>query len=139
MEILTFRLQNEGYGIELSRVVEIVENLKIIKVPLAPVYVEGIANLRGDIIAVINLKKRFKGEGGNESPFVIITKYGDEKVGLTVDTIEGIKKVSEEEINIPEKTIKKLIPPEFISGVFTIEKDKFLLLNIQKIIEEKGG
>lgn len=139
MDILTFKLQNEGYGIELSKVVEIVESLKIVKVPLAPKYVEGIANLRGDIIAVINLKKKFKGEGSNESPIVIITKYGDEKVGLTVDTIEGIKKIDDSEINIPQKSLKKLIPPEFLSGVFNIDKDKFLLLNIQKIIEEKGG
>lgn len=139
MEILTFKLQNEGYGIELSKVVEIVENLKIVKVPLAPNYVEGIANLRGEIIAVINLKKKFKGEGANESRIVIITKYGDEKVGLTVDAIEGIKKIEENEINIPQKSLKKLIPPEFLSGVFNVDKDKFLLLNIQKIIEEKGG
>ncbi len=139
MEILTFKLNNEGYGIELSKVVEIVESLKIIKVPLAPKFVEGIANLRGEIIAVINLKKKFKGEGTNESPIVVITKYGDEKVGLTVDTIEGIKKIDESEINIPQKSLKKLIPPEFLSGVFNVDKDKFLLLNIQKIIEEKGG
>lgn len=139
MEILTFKLDNEGYGIELSKVVEIVESLKIVKVPLSPKFVEGIANLRGEIIAVINLKKKFKGEGTNESPIVVITKYGDEKVGLTVDTIEGIKKIDESEINVPQKSLKKLIPPEFLSGVFNVDKDKFLLLNIQKIIEEKGG
>ena len=57
MEVLTFYLEEEPYGIDVRNIVEIVEKLEPVRVPLSPPYVEGIANLRGEIVPIVNLKK----------------------------------------------------------------------------------
>ena len=139
MEVLTFFLEEEPYGIDVRNIVEIVEKLEPVKVPLSPPYVEGIANLRGEIVPIVNLKKRFGVKKSQGQSIVVIILHKGEKVGIMIDRISGIQNVQETELKKPTRRLKKLIPPEFLTGVFSIGKTRYLLLDIDKILEEKGG
>ena len=139
MEVLTFYLEEEPYGIDVRNIVEIVEKLEPVKVPLSPPYVEGIANLRGEIVPIVNLKKRFGAKKSGGQSIVIIILHKGEKVGIMIDRISGIQNIQETELKKPTRRLKKLIPPEFLTGVFSIGKTRYLLLDIDKILEEKGG
>jgi len=139
MEVLTFFLEEEPYGIDVRNIVEIVEKLEPVKVPLSPPYVEGIANLRGEIVPIVNLKKRFGAKKSGGQSIVVIILHKGEKVGIMIDRISGIQNVQETELKKPTRRLKKLIPPEFLTGVFSIGKTRYLLLDIDKILEEKGG
>ena len=139
MEVLTFFLEEEPYGIDVRNIVEIVEKLEPVKVPLSPPYVEGIANLRGEIVPIVNLKKRFGAKKSGGQSIVVIILYKGEKLGIMIDRISGIQNVQETELKKPTRRLKKLIPPEFLTGVFSIGKTRYLLLDIDKILEEKGG
>ena len=139
MEVLTFYLEEEPYGIDVRNIVEIVEKLEPVRVPLSPPYVEGIANLRGEIVPIVNLKKRFGAKKSGGQSIVVIILHKGEKVGIMIDRISGIQNVQETELKKPTRRLKKLIPPEFLTGVFSIGKTRYLLLDIDKILEEKGG
>ena len=139
MEVLTFYLEEEPYGIDVRNIVEIVEQLEPVRVPLSPPYVEGIANLRGEIVPIVNLKKRFGAKKSGGQSIVVIILYKGEKLGIMIDRISGIQNVQETELKKPTRRLKKLIPPEFLTGVFSIGKTRYLLLDIDKILEEKGG
>jgi len=139
MEVLTFYLEEEPYGIDVRNIVEIVEKLESVKVPLSPPYVEGIANLRGEIVPIVNLKKRFGAKKSGGQSIVIIILHKGEKVGIMIDRISGIQNIQETELKKPTRRLKKLIPPEFLAGVFSVGKIRYLLLDIDKILEEKGG
>ncbi len=139
MEVLTFYLEEEPYGIDVRNIVEIVEKLEPVKVPLSPTYVEGIANLRGEIVPIVNLKKRFGAKKSGGQSIVVIILHKGEKVGIMIDRISGIQNVQETELKKPTRRLKKLIPPEFLAGVFSVGKTRYLLLDIDKILEEKGG
>ncbi len=139
MEVLTFYLEEEPYGIDVRNIVEIVEKLEPVKVPLSPPYVEGIANLRGEIVPIVNLKKRFGAKKSGGQSIVIIILHKGEKVGIMIDRISGIQNIQETELKKPTRRLKKLIPPEFLAGVFSVGKIRYLLLDIDKILEEKGG
>jgi len=139
MEVLTFYLEEEPYGIDVRNIVEIVEKLEPVKVPLSPPYVEGIANLRGEIVPIVNLKKRFGAKKSGGQSIVVIILHKGEKVGIMIDRISGIQNVQETELKKPTRRLKKLIPPEFLAGVFSVGKIRYLLLDIDKILEEKGG
>ena len=139
MEILTFLLENETYGIDVKNIVEIVEKVEPVKVPLAPHYIEGISNLRGEIIPIVNLKKRFGSRKDSSMSTVVILSYREEKVGIMVDEVSGIVEIDESLLKRPSRNLKKLIPPEFLKGVFSVGKVRYLLLDIDKILEEKGG
>ncbi|RKZ19458.1 hypothetical protein DRQ17_01085 [bacterium] len=139
MEVLTFYLEEEPYGIDVRNIVEIVEKLEPVKVPLSPPYVEGIANLRGEIVPIVNLKKRFGAKKSGGQSIVVIILHKGEKVGIMIDRISGIQNVQETELKKPTRRLKKLIPPEFLAGVFSVGKTRYLLLDIDKILEEKGG
>ncbi|MCD6278022.1 chemotaxis protein CheW [candidate division WOR-3 bacterium] len=139
MEVLTFYLEEEPYGIDVRNIVEIVEQLEPVRVPLSPPYVEGIANLRGEIVPIVNLKKRFGAKKSGGQSIVVIILHKGEKLGIMIDRISGIQNVQETELKKPTRRLKKLIPPEFLTGVFSIGKTRYLLLDIDKILEEKGG
>ena len=139
MEVLTFYLEEEPYGIDVRNIVEIVEQLEPVRVPLSPPYVEGIANLRGEIVPIVNLKKRFGAKKSGGQSIVVIILHKGEKLGIMIDRISGIQNVQETELKKPTRRLKKLIPPEFLTGVFSVGKIRYLLLDIDKILEEKGG
>ncbi|MBO8168570.1 MAG: purine-binding chemotaxis protein CheW [Thermoanaerobacteraceae bacterium] len=124
-QFVIFRLGEEEYGISILTVKEITEYKKTTKVPNTPDFINGIINLRGSIIPVIDLKKRFGlgCEEINSSNRVIIANVGEKQVGFIVDEASQV-------ISLDNKDIEK--PPEIVSGI-----DRKYVIGVGKLSDEK--
>ncbi len=126
-QIIVFYLENKRYAIEIENVIDIYEKMHSVRVPNAEEYIEGIINLRGSVITLINLKKRIKIDKTKEEENVIICEYEKEKCGLLVDEIDGILK-----LEIGDKTTET--DSGFIKGFLEKEDKEIIILDLKQII-----
>ncbi len=142
-QLVTFQLGEELYGIDIMDVREIVRIQEVRPLPNAPSYVEGIFNLRGEIIPIINLHRRFhlKRAAMSEedellSGFVIIDIRGM-KLGIIIDRVARVQSVEEDSIQPPPQMISG-IGAEYIQGVIRQEEGGYLIiLDIRKLFNPK--
>lgn len=141
-QLVTFQLGEELYGVDIMDVKEIVRVQDIRPIPNAPYYVEGIFNLRSEIIPIINLHKRFhlkkaQLEEGDEylGGFIIINIDGN-KIGIIIDRIARVVMVQQGEIQPPPQMITG-IGTEYISGVVRQEIGYLIILDIRRLFNPK--
>jgi purine-binding chemotaxis protein CheW len=141
-QLVTFQLGEELYGVNIMEVKEIVRVQDIRGLPNAPAYVEGIFNLRSEIIPIINLHKRFhiKKAFTSEddemlSGFVIIEIDGM-KLGVIIDRVSRVVTVEKEDIQPPPQMLSG-IGAEYISGVVRQEESYLIILNIRDLFNPK--
>jgi len=141
-QLVTFQLGEELYGINIMDVKEIVRIQAIRAIPNAPVYVEGIFNLRGEIIPIINLHKRFhlrklvtSEEDELLSGFVILDIDGM-KLGIIIDRISRVVTIEKEDIQPPPQMFSG-IGAEYIQGVARQEEGYLVLLDIRDLFNPK--
>jgi purine-binding chemotaxis protein CheW len=142
-QLVTFQLGEELYGINIMDVKEIVRVQAIRAIPNAPIYVEGIFNLRSEIIPIINLHKRFhlKKTAVSEedellSGFIILDIDGM-KLGVIIDRVSRVVTIESEEIQPPPQMVSG-IGAEYIQGVVRQEKGGYLIiLDIRDLFNPK--
>jgi purine-binding chemotaxis protein CheW len=142
-QLVTFQLGEELYGINIMDVKEIVRVQDIRQLPNAPGYVEGIFNLRGEIIPIINLHKRFhlkkviiSEEDELLSGFIIIDVDGM-KLGVIIDRVSRVVTIEREEIQPPPQMLSG-IGAEYIQGVVRQEEGGYLImLNIRDLFNPR--
>ena len=141
-QLVTFQLGEELYGINIMDVKEIVRVQEIRALPNAPTYVEGIFNLRGEIIPIINLHKRFhlkkvviSEEDELLSGFVIIDVDGM-KLGVIIDRISRVVAVEKENVQPPPQMLSG-IGAEYIQGVVRQEEAYLIILNIRDLFNPR--
>lgn len=139
IQLVTFQLGEELYGVDIMDVKEIVKVCAVRPIPNAPYYVEGIFNLRSEIIPVINLHKRFQikklVQTGEESEFeggFIILNIDDNKIGIIIDKIARVVAINTDEIKAPPQMISG-IGTEYISGVIRQESRYLIMLDIRRL------
>ena len=143
IQLVTFQLGEELYGINIMDVKEIVRAQEIRQLPNAPGYVEGIFNLRGEIIPIINLHKRFhlkKAASSEEdellSGFIIIDVDGM-KLGVIIDRVSRVVSIEREEMQPPPQMLTG-IGSEYIQGVVRQEEGGYLImLNIRDLFNPR--
>jgi purine-binding chemotaxis protein CheW len=141
-QLVTFQLGEELYGINIMDVKEIVRVQEIRSIPNAPVYVEGIFNLRSEIIPIINLHKRFRlkkilnsEEDELLSGFIIIDIDGM-KLGVIIDRVSRVVTIEKEEIQPPPQMLSG-IGAEYIQGVVRQEQGYLIILDIRDLFNPK--
>jgi purine-binding chemotaxis protein CheW len=141
-QLVTFQLGEELYGINIMDVKEIVRVQAIRAIPNAPMYVEGIFNLRSEIIPIINLHKRFhlKKLASSEedellSGFVILDIDGM-KLGIIIDRISRVITIEKEDIQPPPQMFSG-IGAEYIMGVVRQEQGYLIILDIRDLFNPK--
>jgi len=141
-QLVTFQLGEELYGVNIMDVKEIVRVQAIRPIPNAPMYVEGIFNLRSEIIPIISLHKRFhlrklvtSEEDELLSGFIIIDIDGM-KLGIIIDRISRVVTVEKEEIQPPPQMFSG-IGAEYIEGVVHQEEGYLILLEIRDLFNPK--
>jgi purine-binding chemotaxis protein CheW len=141
-QLVTFQLGEELYGINIMDVKEIVRVQDIRAIPNAPFYVEGIFNLRSEIIPIINLHKRFhiKRAFSSEedellSGFIIIDIDGM-KLGVIIDRVSRVVTVEKDDIQPPPQMLSG-IGAEYIQGVVRQEEGYLIILNIRDLFNPK--
>ena len=145
-QLVTFQLGDELYGVDIMDVKEIVKVQSVRPIPNAPYYVEGIINLRGEIIPIINLHKRFHLQKlvvedsddlyeDDEGGFIILDIEGN-KIGIIIDRINRVVSVEKGEIKPPPQMISG-IGTEYIDGVINQEKSYLIILNTRKMFSAR--
>ena len=141
-QLVTFQLGEELYGINIMDVKEIVRVQAIRAIPNAPTYVEGIFNLRSEIIPIINLHKRFhlrKAAASEDdellSGFIILDIDGM-KLGVIIDRVSRVVTIEREEIQPPPQMVSG-IGAEYIIGVVRQEKGYLIILDIRDLFNPK--
>jgi purine-binding chemotaxis protein CheW len=139
-QLVTFQLGKELYGIDIMDVREIVRLQDVRSIPNAPSYVDGIINLRSEIIVIVNLHRRFhletvRSEDSDSllSGFLII-ELDDRKLGVRIDRVSRVVTIDVDAIREPPKMLSG-IGREYIRGV-TVEHDRYLIiLDIQRLFD----
>ena len=137
--LVIFSLKNEEYAVPISFVREIIKPTEIVNIPQSPDFVEGIIHLREDIIAVIDLAKRLKAadsEVPGKMKKIIIVEIQEKLIGLIVDFVGEVLRVSESQISPVPETIST-IDTRYLQGVIKIESRVILLMDIEKVLSKE--
>ena len=138
LQLVTFNLGKELYGIDIMKVEGIVRDQEIRNIPNAPAFVEGLFNLRGDILPVINLHKRFhlenirKDEADDLLSGLIIIKVSRMKLAVQIDKVARVMTVKKEKIPPPPQVLKG-IGSEYIRGVTSVDEQYIIILDIERL------
>ncbi len=125
-QIIVFSLEAKMYGIEIINVIDVYEYMQSVYVPNGEEYIEGIINLRGDVVTIINLKNRLHIDKKRDEENVIICEYNKEKFGLSVDDVDGIENI--------DKTIEAETESGFVKGFVEKNNKEIMILDLKKII-----
>jgi len=136
--LVTFNL-GEEYGVQIRQVQEIVRVEGITKVPNSPSYMEGVINLRGRVLPVLNLRKRLKlplTDIGKEAR-VVVTEIGDKVIGLLVDSVSQVIKVPAGAVeNAPEEVLE--VDTDYITGVGKLKERLIILLDLERLLRREN-
>ena len=136
---LTFKLANEEYGLEILKVREIIGMMPITKVPRTPAFVRGVINLRGKVIPVIDLRKKFGMEttADTEETCIIVVDVarGADKlqIGILVDSVSEVLDIKGEDIE-DAPSFGSNLDTQFIMGMAKAKGSVKILLNIEKVL-----
>jgi len=140
---LTFTLAHQEYGLEIMKVKKIIGVMEITAVPQTPGYVEGVINLRGKIIPVINLRLKFGMEflEHTDRTCIVVTeihrKTGYIPMGMVVDSVSEVLYIKGEEMEVTPNFIAKL-DTEYIMGMAKVKGKVIILLDIDQVLNADG-
>lgn len=136
IQILVFLLGKEEFGVRIDQVKEIIAMKPITRMPKAPAFIEGVINLRGEIMAVVDLAKQLdlSGSEHDEETRIIVVDVGDNTVGMIVDAVPEVLKISVKNVDPTPGLIESKINTTYIEGIGKLEDRLFVLLNLSKVL-----
>lgn len=134
---VTFRLDNEKYGIRVMQVQEVLRMTEIAPVPGAPDYVLGIINLRGNVVTVIDSRKRFglSDKEADDSTRIVIIEADKHVVGILVDSVAEVVDLRTSEIDAAPN-VGNDDSSKYIQGVSSREKELLILVDVNKLLSD---
>jgi purine-binding chemotaxis protein CheW len=138
-QYLTFMLAGEEYGIDILRVQEIKGWDKVTRIPRAPEYVLGVMNLRGVVVPIIELRRRFSLESAKFGPTTVVIvvrvsgERGERTVGVVVDAVSEVYNVATAQIR-PPPDVGATVDTDFVKGLATVEDKMVILLDVDKLV-----
>jgi len=135
---VTFRLDNEKYGIRVMQVQEVLRITEIAPVPGAPDYVLGIINLRGNVVTVIDSRKRFglTETEADDSTRIVIIEAEKNVVGILVDSVAEVVDLRTSEIDAAPN-VGNDDSSKYIQGVSSKEKELLILVDVNKLLSDE--
>lgn len=138
IQLVSFNLDNEEYGVDVLKVREIIRMPSITRVPNTPHYVEGVINLRGKVIPIINMRRRFgliEVEYDKQTRIMVMDVEG-ELMGFIVDAVSEVIRISSSEIQPSPAVVTSGIDQECIAGVINQADRLLVLLDLQKMFSQ---
>ncbi len=134
LQLVTFKLGSEEFGVDILKVQEINRMMNITKIPNAPTFVEGVINLRGKIIPIVDLRKRlgFKDKAYDKSTRIIVVELDGLVLGFIVDSVSEVLRVPDNTVEPPPSMVAG-IESEYIEGVGKLDDRLLILLELKKI------
>jgi purine-binding chemotaxis protein CheW len=136
LQIVGFRVGRETFGVPIALVHEIVRVPEITAVPDAPACVEGVINLRGKIVSIIDLRKRF-GESkiqGSKKNRILVAEVEGKLVGLVVDAASEVLKIPSGEVEAPPSALDEG-DSNYVTGVGKLNGRLILLIDLNKVLQ----
>jgi len=137
-KLVTFKIDMEEYGVKIANVQEINRMTDITKIPGAPYYIEGIVNLRGNIIPALDLRRLFKLEEKKitDSSRIIIVDFNGKRTGIVVDSVSEVLKLEKKLIEATPDILSNGVDRDYVEGVGKLEDGKrmILILDICKVL-----
>jgi purine-binding chemotaxis protein CheW len=138
VHLVTFNL-GEEYGVPISQVQEIVRVSGITMVPNSPSYMEGVINLRGRVLPVLNLRKRLRlsNKEISKASRIVVTEVGNKVIGLLVDAVSHVIRIPSEYVEpAPEEVLE--IDTDYITGVGKLQSRLVILLDLGKLLKKEN-
>jgi purine-binding chemotaxis protein CheW len=135
-QLVVFKLGDEEFGVDILQVREIEKlDQAITRVPKAPTFVEGVVNLRGDVVPIVDLRKRFGlvlHDISNETR-VIIVDLNDNQVGMVVDSVVEVIRINVSAVE-SAPSITRGVDAYFLTGVAKLDDRLIILLNLERAL-----
>lgn len=139
LQLVSFRLAQEEYGIEITKVQEIILMGEITRVPQTPRFIKGLINLRSTVIPIVDLRTRFslsEQETSDETRIMVVNVVG-KTIGIIVDSVSEVLRVSLNQISPPPPAVVGL-GKEYLTGLVKLKKRLLIMLDIDRILGEEG-
>ena len=135
LQLVTFSTGDEEFGVDILRVQEIIRTMAITKVPKAPEFVEGVINLRGKVIPIIDLRRRFglQSKPHDKHTRIIVIEINTMIVGFVVDSVSEVLRIPASTVEPPPPVVAGL-ESEYISGVGKLEDRLLILLDLDRLL-----
>lgn len=138
MQLVGFVIGGDRFALDILMVQEIMKTTTITNLPNSPDFIEGVINLRGNIIPVIDLSKRLglpDAEERSPKTRIIITSINSQVTGFLVDSVSKVLKVQESEIEPPPEIVSVGLENQYIHGVCEIEGNLVTILDFSRVLE----
>lgn len=134
LQLVTFKLGTEEFGVDILKVQEINKMMIITKIPNAPTFIEGVINLRGKIIPIVDLRKRlgFRDQPYDKSTRIIVVELDGLVLGFIVDSVSEVLRIPGNTIEPPPSMVAG-IESEYIEGVGKLDDRLLILLELKKV------
>ncbi len=137
IKVVSFKIADEEYALDIMKIDSIIEVKKIIKVPQAPSFVKGIMDFRGTVIPVISGKKKFAlSDEEEKSDKAIVVNIKDKKIAILVDEVKEVLTFSQNDLEEPPEEITSA-SNRYISAIANINGRMIIVLDIDKLLSEK--
>jgi purine-binding chemotaxis protein CheW len=134
LQLVSFKIGEEEFGIEILKVQEIIKMMAITKIPNTPEFIEGIINLRGRIIPVVDLRIKLglAKQSHTKSTRIVVVELNNQVVGFIVDEVNEVIRITKNTIEEPPEMISG-VNREFVTGIGKLEDRLLILLNLEKV------
>ena len=138
LQLVSFNISSEEFGVDILKVQEINRMVEITKVPQAPPYVEGVINLRGKVIPIIDLRKRFNLEmkEHDKNTRIVVVDISGNIMGMIVDAVSEVLRLPADTIEPPPELVTG-INSEYVKGVAKLEDRLLIFLDLSKVVDSE--
>ena len=140
MQLVGFFIGQEQFGVDILMVQEIIRKVPITSIPDAPEFIEGVINLRGNIIPVIDLRQRLNILGARQrkgDPWILVLNVAGRVTGFLVDSVSEVLKIPGSAVMPPPDIVGEGLKSQYIRGVCKIDKGLLILLDFNRILEQE--
>lgn len=136
LQLVSFSVANEEYGLDILRVQEIIRTQQLTRVPNLPDYVEGVINLRGKVIPVIALRRRLGLEAmdSDKNTRIVVVDVHGQTIGFIVDAVSEVLRINSDTVE-PTPRIGQ-VEREYISGVGKLDSRLLLMLDLERLMNQ---
>ncbi|QEH31783.1 Chemotaxis protein CheW [Aquisphaera giovannonii] len=136
IQLVGFRLDEEDYAIAITKIQEIILMKPITRLPEVPGFIEGLINLRGSVIPIVNLRKRFglPARDIDDETRTIVVNVHDKTVGVVVDAVTQVMRINRDQVQPPPLGVLA-VSQRYLAGLAKLDDRLLIILDIEKLFE----
>ncbi len=137
-QLVVFDLASEAYGVDIGAVREIIRMQDITRVPRTPDFIEGVLNLRGKVIPVIDLRKRFELPVSEQTKDnrILVVDIGGQDIGAVVDAVTEVLRITADSVE-PTSSVISGVDSEYLLGLAKVENNLIILLDLEGVLSSQ--